>query len=91
MTPYRKREIGDLVRAALTDLPVVVVTGLRQAGKSTFLQHEEELKERRYLSLDDFAQLEAARRDPEAFVRWPRSSAEDRVTTWVSRRSARSG
>jgi predicted AAA+ superfamily ATPase len=46
----------------------VVVTGLRQTGKSTFLQHEEILRGRRYLNLDDFAQLEAAARDPEAFV-----------------------
>lgn len=40
MTGYRTREIGGLVRKALTTLPVVAVTGLRQAGKSTFLQNE---------------------------------------------------
>ncbi len=68
MTAYRRRELGDLVRAALADMPVVVVTGLRQAGKSTFLQQELELMGRLYVSLDEFAQLEAARRDPEAFV-----------------------
>ncbi len=69
MTGYRRREIGGLVRAALGEMPVVVVTGLRQAGKSTFLQQEPELAGRLYVSLDEFAQLEAARRDPEAFVR----------------------
>jgi len=68
MTPYRPRELGDLTRHALTEMPVVVVTGLRQAGKSTFLQHEPGLADRHYASLDDFAQLEAARRNPEAFV-----------------------
>jgi hypothetical protein len=69
MTPYRKRELGGVVRRALAEMPVVVVTGLRQAGKSTFLQHEPGLAGRDYVSLDDFAQLEAARRNPEAFVR----------------------
>ena len=54
---------------ALQELPVVVVTGLRQAGKSTFLQNEKGLAGRRYLSLDDPAQLAAARSDPEGFVR----------------------
>jgi predicted AAA+ superfamily ATPase len=47
----------------------VIVAGLRQAGKSTFLQHERGLAGRRYASLDDFAHLAAARADPEAFVR----------------------
>jgi len=68
MTDYRPRALAHLVRDALTELPVVVVTGLRQAGKSTFLQQEPGLAERRYVSLDDFAQLAAARSDPEAFV-----------------------
>jgi predicted AAA+ superfamily ATPase len=69
MTGYRTRALAPLVRDALADLPVVVVTGLRQAGKSTFLQQETGLATRRYVSLDDFAQLAAARSDPEAFVR----------------------
>lgn len=68
MTPYRARALGSLVREALDEMPVVVVTGLRQTGKSTFLQHEPGLAGRRYRSLDDFAQMEAARRNPEAFV-----------------------
>jgi len=69
MTGYRKRELGGLVRKALTTLPVVAVTGLRQAGKSTFLQNEPGLTGREFLSLDEFAVLEAARRDPQSFVR----------------------
>jgi len=68
MTVYRPRALGRLVRDALADMPVVVVTGLRQSGKSTFLQHEKGLKGRRYVSLDDFAQLAAARSDPEGLV-----------------------
>ena len=69
MTAYRPRALGRLVRVALAEMPVVVVTGLRQSGKSTFLQHEKGLAGRRYLTLDDPAQLAAARSDPEAFVR----------------------
>jgi predicted AAA+ superfamily ATPase len=53
---------------ALAALPVVVVTGMRQVGKTTFLWNQLGLGQRRRLSLDDFATLEAARRDPEAFV-----------------------
>ncbi len=49
-------------------MPVVVLTGLRQTGKSTLLQCDPSLKDRLYVSLDDFAQREAARRDPEAFL-----------------------
>ena len=50
-------------------MSVVVVTELRQSGKSTFLQREKGLRDGKYVSLDDFAQLAAARGDPEAFVR----------------------
>lgn len=49
-------------------MPVVVVTGMRQAGKSTMLLNQPGLKDRRYISLDDFAQLEAARKNPESLL-----------------------
>ncbi|MBA4393564.1 MAG: ATPase, partial [Desulfobacca sp.] len=49
-------------------MPVVVLTGMRQTGKSTFLQREKGLEKRRYLSLDDFEQLAAAKEDPEGFI-----------------------
>jgi hypothetical protein len=65
---YRAREIAGRVSVALRTLPVVVVTGLRQAGKTTFLQRDAIFRGRRYLSLDDFATLEAARRDPRALL-----------------------
>lgn len=69
MTRFHEREITSTLLAALADLPVVVLTGMRQVGKSTLLQQQSELKGRRYVSLDDFAQLEAARSNPEAFLR----------------------
>ncbi len=68
MTDYRPRELAGLVSDALGSLPVVVVTGLRQSGKTTFLQNDGALRDRRYLTLDDFATLEAARREPEALL-----------------------
>lgn len=68
MTPYFKRDIAKIVLEALKDMPVVVVTGMRQTGKSTFLQMQPELKRRRYISFDDFAQIEAAKLDPDGFV-----------------------
>lgn len=68
MTAYRPREIGARVVAALDEMPAVVLTGLRQAGKSTLLENEPALNDRRYVTLDDFARLEEARRDPDGFV-----------------------
>jgi len=65
---YRSRELAPAVSNALDTLPVVVVTGLRQAGKTTFLLEERRLKGRRYHTLDDLTTLEAARREPEALV-----------------------
>ncbi len=65
---FRGREITPALLHALAHMPVVVLTGMRQVGKSTLLQHQPELARRRYVSLDDFAHLEAARRDPEAFL-----------------------
>ena len=68
MTNYQPRELTTLIEQALQSLPVVVVTGLRQAGKTTFLQQDERFQGRRYLTLDDFATLEAARSAPEALI-----------------------
>jgi predicted AAA+ superfamily ATPase len=68
MTGYRPRELTPLIREALGSLPVVVVTGLRQAGKTTLLATDPAFAGRRYLTLDDLATLEAAQRDPEALV-----------------------
>jgi uncharacterized protein len=53
---------------ALDDFPVVVVTGARQTGKTTLLSCDPLFKGHDYVSLDDFAALEAARRNPEALL-----------------------
>ncbi|MCK9565195.1 MAG: ATP-binding protein [Methanothrix sp.] len=59
---YRKRWISPQVRSAVTTFPVAIVTGARQVGKSTLLQHE--FPEFKYVSLDDFSALQQAQTDP---------------------------
>lgn len=63
---YRPRWIAPVVQAGATDHPVVVLSGARQVGKSTFLQHETPFSRWRYISLDDLDVLRQARRDPSA-------------------------
>jgi predicted AAA+ superfamily ATPase len=48
-------------------MPVAVLTGARQTGKSTLAQHLVP-GERRFVSLDDLDALELARRDPDALL-----------------------
>jgi hypothetical protein len=66
---YFDREICPLLLEALSSFPVVVLTGMRQVGKSTLLQQSSRFPGRRYLSLDDFAVLEAAKSSPEALIK----------------------
>lgn len=65
------KSLPRLVEPALTErlrvMPAVVVTGARQAGKSTLVAERLD-QERRYATLDDLDALDAARRDPEALV-----------------------
>ncbi len=68
MPPFYEREITATLLGALAALPVVVLTGARQVGKSTLLQQHPDLAGRRYFSLDDFVHLEAARSNPEALL-----------------------
>ncbi len=68
MTPYKQREITGALAKALATMPVVVLSGMRQTGKSTLLQQDPILRGRRYVSLDDFAVLEAARNRPEELL-----------------------
>ena len=68
MTTYLHRELAPELLSALEDMPVVVLTGMRQTGKSTLLQNEAALQKRRYVTLDDFAMLRAARENPESLL-----------------------
>lgn len=68
MPDYHVRDISAEVARALKSMPVTVVTGMRQTGKTTFLRSEPSLSDRTYISFDDFAQLEAAKSDPDGFL-----------------------
>jgi uncharacterized protein len=59
---YIKRRLANKLKKITADFPVTVLTGARQVGKSTLLQHE--FSDYTYLSLDDFTLQEKARRDP---------------------------
>lgn len=65
---YRDREAARSLSAALQSLPVAVLSGLRQCGKSTLLTQDSAVSGRRYLTLDDFATLAAATASPETFL-----------------------
>ena len=74
MTDYLSREIAPRLARAMQTMPVVVLSGLRQTGKSTLLQREKSIAvARSYRTLDDFAVLAAARTNPESLL-------EDTVT-----------
>ncbi|MFH1777449.1 MAG: ATP-binding protein [Candidatus Omnitrophota bacterium] len=79
MTGYKQREIAVRVLEALGNMPVVVLSGMRQTGKSTFLQNQPELLDSKYLSFDDFAVLEAARGSPESLIEHDRLVIIDEV------------
>jgi len=69
MTDYLARELTPRLERALRQLPVVVLSGLRQTGKSTLLQNEAGLtRGHTYRALDDFATLAAARANPESLL-----------------------
>ena len=74
-----QRHLASSVLRALKDRPVVLVNGPRQSGKSTLLLQEPALRNRRYLSLDDFATLAAARNQPEFLLESPQPTTLDEV------------
>ena len=63
---YVSRWITPLLQQALEDMPVLVLTGARQVGKSTLLLNEKPFSDFRFLSMDDFDVLRQANEQPEA-------------------------
>jgi hypothetical protein len=59
---YLKRRLSNKINNIANNFPVAILTGARQVGKSTLLQHE--FPEYLYLSLDDFSLQEKVMRDP---------------------------
>jgi len=64
---YFHRKLEKPLREALSHFPVVLITGPRQAGKSTLLQHV--LKNYQYLTLDDALNRTLAESDPVLFLK----------------------
>ena len=67
MNDLLPRAVAERLTAHLRVMPAVVVTGARQAGKSTLAQTLAP-ETRRFTSLDDFDVLDAARRDPDSLL-----------------------
>ncbi len=65
--PYVARTLESFFGKASTQFPVMLVTGARQTGKTTFLRHLEE-KNRSYVTLDDPLVLSLAKQDPALFM-----------------------
>lgn len=63
---YLHRNLESPLQEALQQFPAVLITGCRQAGKSTLLQHI--LKDYRYVTLDDTLVRNLAESDPALFL-----------------------
>jgi hypothetical protein len=63
---YKPRWLEPLFASAVVDHPVVILTGARQTGKSTFLRNAEPVSKWRYLSLDNFDIRKEAETNPKA-------------------------
>lgn len=72
------RKVRPLVETALADTRVVLITGPRQAGKST-LARQFSGADRPYITLDDAGALSAARADPVGFIRGIERAVIDEV------------
>ena len=68
IAPLYSRRIETRVAEALTDTPVVLIAGPRQAGKTTLVRQMAG-PELRYLTLDDELTLLAAKEDPVGMIR----------------------
>jgi len=64
---YYERVIKELVKNISETFPVLLVTGPRQVGKTTLLEHLQE-KERSYVTLDDLDERALAKSDPALFL-----------------------
>ena len=69
MPPFLPRTAETLIERALATMPVVVLMGARQTGKSTLARIPPRADDRSYVTLDDFDVLEQARTSPSDLVR----------------------
>ena len=68
-TLHYPRTIEAQIAEAQQDTPVVLLSGPRQAGKTTLVRHIAEQQSLRYLTLDDELTLLSAREDPVGMIR----------------------
>ncbi|MFZ2386015.1 MAG: ATP-binding protein [Candidatus Omnitrophota bacterium] len=64
---YYPRDMESALKKASGQFRVLILTGMRQTGKSTLLKHLFQ-KTHRYVSLDDPRELRLAKDDPELFL-----------------------
>jgi len=76
---YIKRWIEKRIEESFEAHPVVILTGPRQVGKSTLLEHAQFLKNWRYMTLDDPEVLEQAQEDPKGLLWEDKSTIIDEV------------
>ena len=74
-----KRALEIPLQHAARSMPVVVVTGARQTGKSTLVRDLAAADDRLYLTLDDLDVLDQAKRAPEELVARARKLTLDEV------------
>ena len=67
MNMFYARALSEACSAASEQFPVLLLTGPRQVGKTTLLQHLAK-KDRRYVTLDDPAVRALAQSDPALFL-----------------------
>jgi predicted AAA+ superfamily ATPase len=61
------RTMQAVIKKVSKGFPVILLTGMRQVGKSWLMNHLSE-KKRRYVSLDDLKARSLAKSDPERFI-----------------------
>ncbi len=66
---YIPRLLGTAIASSLRELPVVVLTGARQTGKTTLVRNLPPAEPRRFVTLDDLRALDLAQREPDVLVR----------------------
>lgn len=71
MSQYKKRYLEDQILRLSKSFPILLLTGARQVGKTTLLQHlsEKSGSKHQYVSLDEFEIRSLAKRDPGLFLK----------------------
>ena len=64
---YIKRDLEEKILAITKEYSCILITGPRQVGKTTVLKNLMQ-EDRKYVSLDDFAERKMAKQDPAFFL-----------------------